>query len=78
VREGLDHASGYFRHAIGARLRIKVTPHLTFEIDRVFEQATRVEGLLAEIAKTEPRVAESEGNEDGDEDEDEDGKEGKA
>ena len=43
MRQGLDHASGYFRHAIGARLRMKVTPHLTFEIDRVFEQATRVE-----------------------------------
>jgi ribosome-binding factor A len=50
VREGLDHASGYFRHAIGARLRMKVTPHLTFEVDRVFEQATRVESLLREIA----------------------------
>ncbi len=53
VREGLDHASGYFRHAIGARLRMKVTPQLTFEIDRVFEKATRVESLLREIATTE-------------------------
>ncbi len=32
---------------------MKVTPHLTFEVDRVFEQATRVESLLREIA-TEP------------------------
>jgi len=84
VREGLDHASGYFRHAIGARLRMKVTPHLTFEIDRVFEQATRVEDLLREIAK-EPQVegagagaAERNEDEDGDEDEDEDGKVGRA
>ena len=50
VREGLDHANGYFRRAIGGRLRMKVTPNLTFEIDRVFEQAARVEALLREIA----------------------------
>jgi ribosome-binding factor A len=50
VRAGLEHASGYFRHAIGRRLRLKATPELTFEIDRVFEQATRVEALLREIA----------------------------
>jgi len=84
VRQGLDHASGYFRHAISARLRMKVTPHLTFEIDRVFEQATRVEDLLREIAKEPHAEAATEagggGNEDedGDEDEDEGGKGGKA
>ena len=50
VREGLDHASGYFRHAISRRLRLKVTPALSFEVDRVFEQASRVERLLQEIA----------------------------
>ena len=50
VRQGLDHASGYFRHAIARRLRLKVTPALTFEVDRVFEQASRVEQLLQEIA----------------------------
>jgi ribosome-binding factor A len=52
VREGLDHANGYFRRAIGSRLRMKLTPHLTFEIDRVFDQASRVEQLLREIAVT--------------------------
>lgn len=52
VRQGLDHASGYFRHAIARRLRLKVTPALTFEVDRVFEQASRVEQLLSEIAAT--------------------------
>ena len=68
VREGLDHASGYFRHAIGARLRMKLTPQVTFEIDRVFEQATRVESLLRDIATTEKQGAAAEdGDEDGDE-----------
>jgi ribosome-binding factor A len=49
VREGLDHASGVFRYAIGRRLRMKVTPHLTFEVDRVFDQAAKVEELLREV-----------------------------
>jgi hypothetical protein len=57
---------------------MKVTPNLTFEIDRVFEQATRVEELLAEIAKEPPVGAESDEDGDEDEDEDEDGKEGRA
>jgi ribosome-binding factor A len=50
VRQGLDHASGVFRHAIARRLRLKATPSLTFEVDRVFEKASRVEDLLKEIS----------------------------
>jgi ribosome-binding factor A len=46
VRAGLDHASGYFRHAIASRLRTKVAPAVTFEVDHVFEQASRVEQIL--------------------------------
>jgi ribosome-binding factor A len=68
VRAGLDHASGFFRHAISRRLRTKVSPAVTFEVDRVFEQATKVESLLAEIGGEQHESA------DGDEDEDEDGK----
>ena len=48
VKQGLDHASGYFRMAISKRLRMKVAPAVTFEVDQVFEQAERVEKLLAE------------------------------
>ena len=33
VRHGLDHASGYFRQAIARRLRMKVAPAVTFEVD---------------------------------------------
>jgi ribosome-binding factor A len=49
VRQGLDHASGYLRREIGRRLRLKVTPSLSFEIDRVFDQASKVEALLREL-----------------------------
>ena len=66
VREGLDHASGYFRHAIGSRLRMKLTPQLTFEIDRVFEQAARVENLLRELAPPAPVAEVKADTDDGD------------
>jgi ribosome-binding factor A len=49
VRAGLDHASGYFRQALSRRLRTKVSPAVTFEVDHVFEKAMRVETLLREI-----------------------------
>ena len=36
---GSNNASGYFRQAIARRLRMKVAPAVTFEVDQVFEQA---------------------------------------
>ena len=54
VRQGLDHASGYFRQAIAGRLRMKVAPAVKFEVDMVFEQAERVEQLLREDAASHP------------------------
>jgi len=65
VREGLDHASGYFRRAIASRLRMKVAPAVTFEVDHVFEQAERVEKLLHEIA---PAAADAAGDDGDDKD----------
>ena len=69
VRQGLDHASGYFRHAIARRLRTKVAPAVTFEVDKVFEQAAKVEDLLRSIAPA-PAVVAPE-TEEPDEEEDE-------
>ena len=68
VREGLDHASGYFRQAIARRLRMKVAPAVKFEVDKVFEQAERVEKLLREeaAAHPEPGPGEAESNDEGD------------
>src|SRR6187549_3243227 len=51
VRQGLEHASGYFRQAIARRLRMKVAPAVKFEVDKVFEQAERVEQILREEAE---------------------------
>lgn len=54
VRQGLDHASGYFRQAIARRLRMKVAPAVKFEVDKVFEQAERVEKILRDEAAVAP------------------------
>jgi ribosome-binding factor A len=83
VRVGLDHASGYFRQAIARRLRMKVAPAVTFEVDHVFEQAEKVEKILREIAPAATVVraesADGEEEEGGEEEEEaeEDGEEGK-
>ena len=71
VRQGLNHASGYFRQAISRRLRMKVAPAVTFEIDKVFEQAAHVEQLLREIAPVvaKPAAAPEAGAEEPDTDE---------
>jgi ribosome-binding factor A len=57
VRAGLEHASGYFRRAVSRRLRTKISPAIIFEIDRVFDQATRVEAILRELAPPAPPAA---------------------
>jgi ribosome-binding factor A len=75
VRAGLDHASGYFRRAIAKRLRTKVSPTVTFEVDHVFDQAERVEKLLHEV-ETEHPVVEHEDDDDG-EDGGQDGSDGR-
>jgi ribosome-binding factor A len=54
VRQGLNHASGYFRQAVARRLRMKVAPAVKFEVDQVFEQAARVEKILHDIAPPPP------------------------
>ena len=54
VRAGLDHASGYFRQAISRRLRTKVSPAITFEIDRMFDKAMNVDKILRELSPPPP------------------------
>jgi ribosome-binding factor A len=66
VRAGLDHASGFFRRAIGRRLRTKVSPAVTFEVDHVFEQAERVEKLLKETGVEHEQVGEHTSEDDDD------------
>jgi ribosome-binding factor A len=49
VRQGLESAAGFMRRRIGEKLRLKSTPALAFEVDRVFEQEARIDALLREV-----------------------------
>ena len=49
VQKGLASAAGYMRHRIADRLRMKATPDLVFEIDRVFDEEDHIESLLREV-----------------------------
>lgn len=51
VRHGLGRASGFMRRRIADRLRLRSTPSLDFEVDRVFEQEERIEALLREVSQ---------------------------
>jgi ribosome-binding factor A len=53
VRAGLQSAAGFMRRQVGERLRLKATPGLDFEVDRVLDQEERIEELLRDVAKKE-------------------------
>ena len=46
VRQGLSSAANFIRRRIADRLRLKSTPTVTFEVDRVFEQEAHIDELL--------------------------------
>ena len=46
---GLASATGYVRHEISQRLRLKRTPELVFVLDRGAQEAEKVEKLLENI-----------------------------
>jgi ribosome-binding factor A len=60
VRHGLMRAAGYMRKRIAERLRLKSTPALVFEVDRVFEQEARIDALLREVASDSDKKPEPE------------------
>ncbi len=45
----LRHASGFLRHELGARLRLRHIPELAFTLDTSIAQGARILGLLKEI-----------------------------
>ena len=52
VRQGLTSAGSFLRRQIADRLRLKSTPALAFEVDRVFEQEAHIDQLLREVGAT--------------------------
>lgn len=50
IKQALNKATGLWRRKIGERVRMKFTPTVTFEVDRVFESEARVERVFADLS----------------------------
>lgn len=46
IGERLNKASGYFRHEIGKKLRLRYIPQIQFEYDKNIEYAARISEIL--------------------------------
>jgi ribosome-binding factor A len=53
ILQGLEHASGFLRRALAARIELRSFPRLRFHWDPTPEHADHIERLLAEIRKNE-------------------------
>jgi len=62
--EGLRSASPFIRSQLSRRLHIRRVPELHFQIDRVLEEANRIEALLREVRP--PDVDDGRAEQDGD------------
>ena len=49
ILEGLEHAQGYLRHELAARIDLRTFPRLRFHWDPTFERAEKIEKLIASL-----------------------------
>ena len=66
VLDGLANASGFLRRELGANLSLRHVPELRFQWDETFEQAQRIEELLASIEIPPPEDEDVEPDDDDD------------
>jgi ribosome-binding factor A len=50
VMQALEHAKGYLRSQLGARIRLRRTPDLRFHWDPSLEHGERISELLDQLA----------------------------
>jgi len=55
VLEGLAHAQGFLRYGLSQRIELRSFPKLRFYWDATFEQADRIDQLIASIHSEHPR-----------------------
>ncbi len=53
ILEGLEHACGFLRHELAARIELRQFPRLRFHWDPTPENADHIERLLADLRKNE-------------------------
>jgi ribosome-binding factor A len=63
VLEGLEHANGFLRHELAAKVELRVFPRLRFHWDPTPENADHIEVLLASIHVEQPQASKSKGKE---------------
>jgi ribosome-binding factor A len=51
ILAGLEHASGFLRHALATRIELRTFPRLRFRWDPTPEHADHIERLLADLHK---------------------------
>jgi ribosome-binding factor A len=51
VMRMLEDARGYIQRTVGSRLRTRVTPELTFQLDRSAEKSVKISSMLDELKK---------------------------
>ena len=65
VLTGLRSAAPFLRRELGKRMHIRRVPELHFEIDRVLEEAQKIERLLSEALPRDPSPDGGEGDDAG-------------
>jgi len=53
TEKGLKSAQGFVRKLLGERLRIRVTPEVTFKVDPSVAEMARISKLLGDVRKSE-------------------------
>jgi ribosome-binding factor A len=54
ILEGLEHASGFLRHELSARVELRTFPRLRFHWDPTPENADHIEKVLRSLNESEP------------------------
>lgn len=55
---GLKSAQGFIRRALGERLRLRVTPEVSFRLDPSVAESIRISKLFSDIHKSESEINE--------------------
>lgn len=54
IQAGFEHAQGFLRSELSARMDLRTFPRLRFHFDPTFERAERIENLLATLREETP------------------------
>ena len=54
ILEGLEHANGFLRHELSARVELRTFPRLRFHWDPTPENADHIEKVLRSLSESEP------------------------